>query len=210
MGGRRTLAGHPRVADQGRRQPGEAATSAGRQGRPWATHDAAPRPETYEQKPFRGTGSPNVAWTFDTGGPIEAAPAMLDDGTIVVASLGGALRARRRGRASLQRRPRRPRVRLTARPERRCVRRLGRAQVLRIDERRHYPVPARSRQRRRHRSNPTPWAASCSRAVGCCTLRSRTARCFGASRRGASAIRRRRSPTTAPSTLARKITTSMQ
>jgi putative pyrroloquinoline-quinone-binding quinoprotein len=48
-------------------------------------------PRHTNRSPFAGPGSPNVAWTFDTGGPIEAAPAMLDDGTIVVASLGGKL-----------------------------------------------------------------------------------------------------------------------
>jgi len=32
-----------------------------------------------------------VAWTFDTRGPIESAPAVLDDGTIVVTSLSGKL-----------------------------------------------------------------------------------------------------------------------
>jgi outer membrane protein assembly factor BamB len=32
-------------------------------------------------------------WTFDTGGPIEAAPAVLENGTIIVASLGGKVHA---------------------------------------------------------------------------------------------------------------------
>lgn len=41
------------------------------------------------RSPFRGPREPAIAWTFDAGGPIEAAPALLDDGTIVVASLGG-------------------------------------------------------------------------------------------------------------------------
>jgi outer membrane protein assembly factor BamB len=41
------------------------------------------------RSPFEGPRQPTVVWTFDTGGPIEAAPAILTDGTIVVASLGG-------------------------------------------------------------------------------------------------------------------------
>jgi outer membrane protein assembly factor BamB len=48
-------------------------------------------PRHTNRSPFAGPLSPNLAWTFDTGGPIEAAPAMLDDGTIVVASLSGKL-----------------------------------------------------------------------------------------------------------------------
>jgi outer membrane protein assembly factor BamB len=43
------------------------------------------------RSPFAGPRTPSVAWTFDAGGPIEAAPAVTADGTIVVASLGGKL-----------------------------------------------------------------------------------------------------------------------
>src|SRR5258708_22268926 len=50
-------------------------------------------PHHTNRSPFAGPTSPNVAWTFDTGGPIEAAPAVLENGTIVVASLGGNLYA---------------------------------------------------------------------------------------------------------------------
>jgi outer membrane protein assembly factor BamB len=48
-------------------------------------------PRHTNRSPFEGPTEPAVAWTFDAGGPIEAAPAMLDDGTILVASLGGKL-----------------------------------------------------------------------------------------------------------------------
>ena len=48
-------------------------------------------PRHTNRSPFEGPTAPAVAWTFDTGGPIESAPAMLDDGTILVASLGGKL-----------------------------------------------------------------------------------------------------------------------
>jgi outer membrane protein assembly factor BamB len=48
-------------------------------------------PRRTNRSPFEGPTTPQVAWTFDTGGPIEAAPAVLDDGTILVASLGGKL-----------------------------------------------------------------------------------------------------------------------
>jgi outer membrane protein assembly factor BamB len=41
------------------------------------------------RSPFAGPTSPTIAWTFDSGGSIEAAPALLDDGTILVATLGG-------------------------------------------------------------------------------------------------------------------------
>lgn len=41
------------------------------------------------RSPYAGPTAPRLAWTFDTGGPIQAAPAILDDGTIVVASLSG-------------------------------------------------------------------------------------------------------------------------
>ncbi len=43
------------------------------------------------RSPFQGPTSARLAWTFDTQGPIEAAPAMLDDGTILVPSLSGKL-----------------------------------------------------------------------------------------------------------------------
>lgn len=43
------------------------------------------------RSPFVGPKNPEIAWTFDTGGPIQAAPALLEDGTIVVTSLGGKL-----------------------------------------------------------------------------------------------------------------------
>jgi putative pyrroloquinoline-quinone binding quinoprotein/putative pyrroloquinoline-quinone-binding quinoprotein len=46
-------------------------------------------PRRTNRSPFEGPTAPTVLWTFDTGGPIEAAPALLDDGTIRVASLGG-------------------------------------------------------------------------------------------------------------------------
>ena len=52
-------------------------------------------PRRTNRSPFTGPSSPNVAWTFDAGGPIEAAPALLDDDTILVASLGGKLHALR-------------------------------------------------------------------------------------------------------------------
>lgn len=48
-------------------------------------------PRRTNRSPFTGPSSPLVAWTFDTGGPIEAAPALLEGGTIVVGSLGGKL-----------------------------------------------------------------------------------------------------------------------
>src|SRR5438874_2311020 len=50
-------------------------------------------PHHTNRSPFAGPNSPNVVWTFDTGGPIEAAPAVLENGTIVVVSLGGNLYA---------------------------------------------------------------------------------------------------------------------
>jgi outer membrane protein assembly factor BamB len=43
------------------------------------------------RSPFAGPTSPNLVWTFDAGGPIQAAPAVLEDGTVVVASLAGKL-----------------------------------------------------------------------------------------------------------------------
>jgi outer membrane protein assembly factor BamB len=48
-------------------------------------------PRHTNRSPFQGPTEPTVAWTFDAGGPIAAAPALLDDGTILVASLGGKL-----------------------------------------------------------------------------------------------------------------------
>jgi outer membrane protein assembly factor BamB len=48
-------------------------------------------PRHTNRSPFRGPRSVKIEWTFDTGGPVEAAPIVLDDGTIVVASLGGTL-----------------------------------------------------------------------------------------------------------------------
>src|SRR5689334_20474489 len=48
-------------------------------------------PRRTNRSPFEGPTAPDVVWTFDAGGPIEAAPAVLDDGTILVASLGGKL-----------------------------------------------------------------------------------------------------------------------
>jgi outer membrane protein assembly factor BamB len=41
------------------------------------------------RSPYAGPTGARLAWAFDTGGPIQAAPAMLDDETIVVASLSG-------------------------------------------------------------------------------------------------------------------------
>src|SRR5262245_7765049 len=43
------------------------------------------------RSPYVGPKVPSLLWTFDTGGPIQAAPIVLDNGTIVVASLGGKL-----------------------------------------------------------------------------------------------------------------------
>src|SRR5262245_28630538 len=43
------------------------------------------------RSPFAGPRAPKLLWTFDTGGPIQAAPIVLDNDTIVVASLGGKL-----------------------------------------------------------------------------------------------------------------------
>src|SRR5260221_559355 len=43
------------------------------------------------RSPFSGPSSAKVEWAFDTGEPIKATPIVLDDGTIVVASLGGTL-----------------------------------------------------------------------------------------------------------------------
>jgi outer membrane protein assembly factor BamB len=43
------------------------------------------------RSPFRGPITARVAWTFDTGGPVQAAATELEDGTIIVASLGGKL-----------------------------------------------------------------------------------------------------------------------
>jgi outer membrane protein assembly factor BamB len=43
------------------------------------------------RSPYLGPKVPKLLWTFDTGGPIQAAPIVLDNGTIVVASLGGKL-----------------------------------------------------------------------------------------------------------------------
>lgn len=48
-------------------------------------------PRHTNRSPFEGPTAANVLWTFDAGGPIEAAPAVLQDGTILVASLGGKL-----------------------------------------------------------------------------------------------------------------------
>lgn len=48
-------------------------------------------PRRTNRSPYTGPRDPVIAWAFDTGGPIEAAPALLDDGTIIVASLGGKL-----------------------------------------------------------------------------------------------------------------------
>ena len=48
-------------------------------------------PRHTNRSPFVGPRSPTLAWSFDTGGPIGAAPAVLDDGTILVASLAGKL-----------------------------------------------------------------------------------------------------------------------
>src|SRR5690349_3235437 len=39
-------------------------------------------PQHTNRSPFNGPTSPKVVWTFDTQGPIAAAPAVLDDGTI--------------------------------------------------------------------------------------------------------------------------------
>lgn len=43
------------------------------------------------RSPFRGPTSPTLVWSFDAGSPIEAAPALLDEKTAIVATLGGAL-----------------------------------------------------------------------------------------------------------------------
>jgi outer membrane protein assembly factor BamB len=48
-------------------------------------------PRHTNRSPFDGPLRPRLLWTFDAGSPIEAAPAVLDDGTIVVATLGGTL-----------------------------------------------------------------------------------------------------------------------
>jgi outer membrane protein assembly factor BamB len=48
-------------------------------------------PHHTDRSPFTGPSAPQVAWVFDAQGPIAAAPAILDDGTIVVASLSGVL-----------------------------------------------------------------------------------------------------------------------
>ena len=48
-------------------------------------------PRHTNRSPFEGPTEGDVLWTFDAGGPIEAAPAVLDDGTILVASLSGKL-----------------------------------------------------------------------------------------------------------------------
>jgi outer membrane protein assembly factor BamB len=50
-------------------------------------------PRHTNRSPYVGPTHARIAWTFDSGGPIEAAPAVLDDDTIVVASLGGKLLA---------------------------------------------------------------------------------------------------------------------
>src|SRR4051812_19720064 len=36
-------------------------------------------PRHTNRSPFAGPKVPNVLWTFDTGGPIQAAPAVLED-----------------------------------------------------------------------------------------------------------------------------------
>lgn len=48
-------------------------------------------PHHTSRSPFRGPTSAQVAWTFDTGGPVEGAAVELDDGTLVVGSLSGKL-----------------------------------------------------------------------------------------------------------------------
>src|SRR5262249_29090274 len=48
-------------------------------------------PRHTNRSPYPGPKSPKLLWTFDTGGPIQAAPVVLDNGTVVVASLGGKL-----------------------------------------------------------------------------------------------------------------------
>ncbi len=48
-------------------------------------------PRHTNRSPWSGPAEPILAWTFDAGGPIEAAPAVLDDGTIVVGTLHGKL-----------------------------------------------------------------------------------------------------------------------
>jgi outer membrane protein assembly factor BamB len=48
-------------------------------------------PHHTNRSPFDGPLRPRLSWSFDAESPIEAAPALLDDGTIVVATLGGAL-----------------------------------------------------------------------------------------------------------------------
>jgi outer membrane protein assembly factor BamB len=46
-------------------------------------------PRHTNRSPWTGPAQPKLAWTFDAGGAIEAAPALLEDGTIVVATLDG-------------------------------------------------------------------------------------------------------------------------
>jgi outer membrane protein assembly factor BamB len=48
-------------------------------------------PRHTNRSPFRGPTAPKLEWSFDAGGPVESAPVVLDDGTIVVGSLGGTL-----------------------------------------------------------------------------------------------------------------------
>lgn len=48
-------------------------------------------PARTNRSPFVGPADPVVLWAFDAGSPIETAPAMLGDGTIVVGTLGGRL-----------------------------------------------------------------------------------------------------------------------
>jgi outer membrane protein assembly factor BamB len=75
-----------RKADGGQAQ--RAATGKVSSGPPTMLHLDA---HHTNRSPFTGPRAPKLLWTFDTGGPIQAAPIVLDNGTIVVASLGGKL-----------------------------------------------------------------------------------------------------------------------
>ena len=48
-------------------------------------------PARTNRSPFAGLARPSIAWTFNAGAPIEAAPAVLADRTIVLSTLGGKL-----------------------------------------------------------------------------------------------------------------------
>lgn len=75
-------------ADGGRRKSARAADGKVSAGPPRMLHLD---PRHTNRSPFAGPTTPKVVWTFDTQGPIAAAPAVLEDGTILVASLSGVL-----------------------------------------------------------------------------------------------------------------------